>query len=89
MDKPNLFQKFYSAINAVRHKISQQAGIQYKKVASIDEIKNEHTLDYHDLSALDLREHKDLFMYAPTELKFLEYWGDKLPNKCCFIVSSF
>lgn len=67
MDKPNLFQKFYSAINAVRHKISQQDGIQYKKVASIDEIKNEHTLDYHDLSALDLREHKDLFMYAPTE----------------------
>ena len=67
MDKPNLFQKFYSATNAVRHKISQQAGIQYKKVASIDEIKNEHTLDYHDLSALDLREHKDLFMYAPTE----------------------
>lgn len=67
MDKPNLFQKFYSAINAVRHKIAQQDGIQYKKVASIDEIKNEHTLDYHDLSALDLREHKDLFMYAPTE----------------------
>ena len=67
MDKPNLFQKFYSAINAVRHKISQQDGIQYKKVASIDEIKNEHTLDYHDLSALDLREHKDLFDYAPTE----------------------
>ena len=51
----------------MRHKISQQDGIQYKKVASIDEIKNEHTLDYHDLSALDLREHKDLFMYAPTE----------------------
>ena len=67
MDKPNLFQKFYSAINTIRQKISQQAGIQYKKVASIDEIKNEHTLDYHDLSALDLREHKDLFMYAPTE----------------------
>ena len=67
MDKPNLFQKFYSAINTMRQKISQQAGIQYKKVASIDEIKNEHTLDYHDLSALDLREHKDLFMYAPTE----------------------
>jgi len=67
MEKSNLFQKFYSAINAMRHKISQQAGIQYKKVASIDEIKNEHTLDYHDLSALDLREHKDLFMYAPTE----------------------
>jgi len=67
VDKPNLFQKFYSAINAVRHKISQQDGIQYKKVASIDEIKNEHTLDYHDLSALDLREHKDLFDYAPTE----------------------
>lgn len=51
----------------MRHKISQQDGIQYKKVASIDEIKNEHTLDYHDLSALDLREHKDLFMYASTE----------------------
>lgn len=51
----------------MRHKISQQDGIQYKKVASIDEIKNEHTLDYHDLSVLDLREHKDLFMYAPTE----------------------
>lgn len=51
----------------MRHKIAQQDGIQYKKVASIDEIKNEHTLDYHDLSALDLREHKDLFMYAPTE----------------------
>ena len=67
MDKPNLFQKFYSAINTIRQKISQQAGIQYKKVASIDEIKNEHTLDYHDLSALDLREHKDLFDYAPTE----------------------
>ena len=67
MDKPNLFQKFYSAINTMRQKILQQAGIQYKKVASIDEIKNEHTLDYHDLSALDLREHKDLFMYAPTE----------------------
>ena len=67
MDKPNLFQKFYSAINTMRQKISQQDGIQYKKVASIDEIKNEHTLDYHDLSALDLREHKDLFMYAPTE----------------------
>ena len=67
MEKSNLFQKFYSAINAVRHKISQQDGIQYKKVASIDEIKNEHTLDYHDLSALDLREHKDLFDYAPTE----------------------
>ena len=67
MDKPNLFQKFYSAINTMRHKISQQAGIKYKKVASIDEIKNEHTLDYHDLSALDLREHKDLFMYASTE----------------------
>ena len=67
MDKPNLFQKFYSAINTIRQKISQQDGIQYKKVASIDEIKNEHTLDYHDLSALDLREHKDLFDYAPTE----------------------
>lgn len=67
MNKSNIFQKFYSAINAVRHKISQQDGIQYKKVASIDEIKNEHTLDYHDLSALDLREHKDLFMCAPTE----------------------
>lgn len=67
MDTPNMFQKFYSAINAVRHKMSQQAGIQYIKVSSIEEIKDVPKLDYHDLSELDLREYKDLFDYAPTE----------------------
>lgn len=63
----NMFQKFYSAINTVRHKLAQQTGIQYIKVFSIEEIKDEPILDYHDLSGLDLRGYKDLFDYAPTE----------------------
>ena len=67
MSQQSLFQKFYSAINAVRQKISQQAGIQYVKVSSIEEIKDVPKLDYHDLSELDLRGYKDLFDYAPTE----------------------
>ncbi|MEE1111087.1 MAG: hypothetical protein UIH99_02635, partial [Alphaproteobacteria bacterium] len=62
-----MFQKFYSAINTVRHKLAQQTDIQYIKVSSIEEIKDEPTLDYHDLSELDLRGYKDLFDYAPTE----------------------
>ena len=67
MSQQSLFQKFYSAINAVRQKISQQAGQQYIKVSSIEEIKDVPKLDYHDLSELDLHEYKDLFDYAPTE----------------------
>lgn len=51
----------------MRQKISQQAGIQYIKISSIEEIKDVPKLDYHDLSELDLREYKDLFDYAPTE----------------------
>ena len=66
MNTSNIVKKLYSAINAVRQKISQQAGIQYIKVSSIEEIKDVPKLDYHDLSELDLREHKDLFDYAPT-----------------------
>lgn len=67
MSQQSLFQKFYSAINAMRQKMSQQTGQQYINVSSIDEIKDVPKLDYHDLSELDLREYKDLFDYAPTE----------------------
>ena len=57
--------KFYNAIRAIRHKTAKQNGKQYIKVKNIDEIKNVHTLDYHDLSELDLREYRYLFDYAP------------------------
>lgn len=67
MSQQSLFQKFYSAINAMRQKISHQVGIQYIKISSIEEIKDVPKLDYHYLSELDLREYKDLFDYAPTE----------------------
>lgn len=60
----NYIKKFYNAIVGLKHKNAQQ---QYIKVHSIDEIKNAHILDYHDLSELDLREYKHLFDYAPTE----------------------
>ena len=57
--------KFYNAIRAIKHKTAKQNGTQYVKVKSIDEIKDVHTLDYHDLSELDLREYRHLFDYAP------------------------
>lgn len=67
MDKKSLVQKLYSALSVLKHKTAQQGSIQYIKVNNIEEIKNTPLLDYHDLSALDLREYKDLFMYAPTD----------------------
>jgi hypothetical protein len=57
--------KFYNAIRAIKHKTAKQNGTQYVKVKNIDEIKDVHTLDYHDLSELDLREYRHLFDYAP------------------------
>ena len=62
-----LLQKLNSALVLLKRKIAQQDGVQYIKVNNIEEIKNTPILDYHDLSALDLREYKDLFMYAPTD----------------------
>ena len=63
----NYIKKFYNAIVGLKHETAQQKGTQYVKVHSIDQIKNTPTLDYHDLSELDLREYKHLFDYAPTE----------------------
>lgn len=62
-----LLQKLNSALAIIKRKTAQQDGIQYIKVGSVEEIKNTPLLDYHDLSGLDLREYKALFMYAPTE----------------------
>ncbi|MDE6571461.1 MAG: S8/S53 family peptidase [Alphaproteobacteria bacterium] len=63
----NYIKKFYHAITSLKQKNAAQQGVQYIKVHSIDEIKDAHILDYHDLSELDLREYKHLFDYAPTE----------------------
>ena len=62
-----LLQKLNSALAIIKRKTAQQDGIQYVKVGNVEEIKNTPLLDYHDLSGLDLREYKALFMYAPTE----------------------
>lgn len=67
MDKNHWYKNLYSALGMLKHKNAQQGGVQYIKVNSVEEIKNVHVLDYHDLSGLDLREYKDLFMYAPTK----------------------
>lgn len=67
MAAKTLLQKLNSALVLLKRKIAQQDGVQYIKVNNIEEIKNTPLLDYHDLSALDLREYKDLFMYAPTD----------------------
>ncbi len=63
----NYIKKFYNGIVGLRYKTAQHKSTKYIKVHSIDEIKNAHILDYHDLSELDLREYKHLFDYAPTE----------------------
>ncbi len=60
-------QKLTSAMILIKRKMAQQEDVKYIKVNNIEEIKDVHTLDYHDLSGLDLREYKDLFMYAPKE----------------------
>ena len=57
--------KFYNAISQIMHKTAKQKGAQYIKVKNIDDIKNIHTLDYHDLSDLDLQDYGYLFNYAP------------------------
>ena len=67
MDKKSLINKFYSGIGILKHKKTQEIKPRYIKVISIEEIKDAHMLDYHDLSGLDLREYKNLFMYTPTE----------------------
>lgn len=67
MDKKSFVNKFYAGIGILKRKKSQEVEPQYIKVTSIEEIKDTHTLDYHDLSGLDLCEYKDLFMYAPTD----------------------
>ena len=91
MGAKTLLQKLNSALALIKRKIAQQDGFQYIKVNSIEEIKNTHLLDYHDLSGLDLREYRDLFMYAPTEsipMSGIRGWTtnviwplpDKMPN---------
>jgi hypothetical protein len=63
--KFNIVKQFYRAIADIKYKKAQKHKSKYKKITSVDELKKETLLDYHDLSELDLHDYKDLFMYIP------------------------
>ena len=54
----NFIKKINEAIRIIKYRINP-----YTRIKTIDDLKKIHSLNYHDLSALDLREHGNLFYY--------------------------
>ena len=71
--------KFYNAIRAIRHKTAKQNGKQYIKVKNIDEIKNVHTLDYHD-SVMDV-DSGDVGLWLALEQGYGQYLTRGVKNE--------
>lgn len=77
-----LIEKLTVGINNIKRRINP-----YTKIKSIEELNQIHSLDLHDLSALDLREYLHLFINIDNKHKVIQWterviWPtpDKLPD---------